>query len=334
MTASKADRSVDLGGVSVPPGRKKLVEVPLARLPTGTWESVSVQVIRGRRDGPTVWISGAIHGDEINGVAIARRLAKLLDARRLAGTVIIVPVVNVFGFVNQSRYLPDGRDLNRAFPGSPRGSMASRLANLFMREVVSRCDVGIDLHTAAGERINVPQIRADLDDSPTRDLAHTFGAPYAIHARLRDGSLRQAATERGITVLVYEAGQRQRFDETSIRTGIEGTLRVLQSLGMGEWEVPRPRKPIELRRTQWIRATRSGIADLDVELGQIVEAGQRLGAIGDVVGGRPTRVRARSGGHVIAQTLNPLVAQGDALVHVAMPGTAGRDEPAVRRRRR
>ena len=335
MAARRAESPFEIGEESIPAGRRRLIEVPLARLPTGTWETVSIQVIHGRRPGPTVFISGAIHGDELNGVAIARRIIPMLDARRLAGTVIVVPVVNVLGFVNQSRYLPDGRDLNRVFPGSSRGSLASRLAHLFMREVVLRCDLGIDLHTASAERVNAPQIRADLDDAETRQLAAVFGAPFSIHARIRDGSLRQAATVRGVRVLLYESGQRQRFDRRSIEIGVAGTLRVLTAAGMGEWDVAPGETPIESRSTRWVRATRSGIADLDVDLGQAVEKGERLGAVGDVVGGRPTRVKATISGHVIARTLNPMVAQGDALVHLAVPGAVeGRDEPAVRRDRR
>ncbi len=227
--------------------------------------------------------------------------------------------MNVFGFVEQSRYLPDGRDLNRAFPGSKRGSLAAQLAHLFMQEVVLRSDVGLDLHTAAGHRTNVPQIRADLDDGATLDLAGAFGAPFLIHARLRDGSLREAVRERGIPVLLYEAGETHRFDEASIAAGVEGTLRVLARLDMGGWEVPGPSASTRLATTTWVRARRAGIAELEVDLGDRVERGERLGAIGDAIGGRTTKVSATAGGFVIARTLNPLVAQGDALVHIGTP---------------
>jgi predicted deacylase len=183
--------------------------------------------------------------------------------------------------------------------------------------------------------VNIPQIRADLDDPETRRLADEFGAPFVIHARLRDGSLRQAATELGKRVLLYEAGQVQRFEEDPIETGVTGVLRVLQALGVGQWQLPHPQMPIEVRKTTWVRATRSGIADLSqADLGMRVEAGQRLGSIGDAIGGRPTMVKARASGFIIAKTLNPLVAQGDALAHVAVPNQEGRDEPAERRSRR
>jgi predicted deacylase len=315
------NRTVTIGGEDILPGRVRRFEVPVARLPTGSRLSMPVAVVNGRTPGPTVFLSGAIHGDELNGVEIIRRVLRRLDARSLRGAVIAVPVVNVFGFVEQSRYLPDGRDLNRAFPGSARGSLAAQLAHLFMQEVVLRSDVGIDLHTAAGHRTNTPQIRADLEDEETLALAGAFGAPFLIHARLRDGSLREAATKRGIKILLYEAGQIHRFDEESIEAGVAGTLRVLAHLGMGGWEVAAPRRPVRLASTTWVRARRAGIAELEVDLADRVEKGARLGTIGDAIGGRPTKITATGSGFVIARTMNPLVTQGDALVHIGTPAS-------------
>ncbi len=335
MTASSGDGPLTVGKTTVLPGKTKRFDLPFARLPTGTWESLPMAIVNGRKPGPLVWVSGAVHGDEINGVEITRRVLKQLDARKMSGAVIAVPIVNVLGFLNNSRYLPDGRDLNRSFPGSRRGSLASRLAHLFTEEVVSKCDVGIDLHTAAGHRTNAPQIRANLDDPQTIELAKAFGARFLIHAKVRDGSIRQSATEMGAKVLLYEAGQVNRFDEDSIQLGVEGVLRTLHSLGMGKWDVPAANgSPVFTRKTTWVRASRSGIANLDVGLGDEVKEGDRIGAIGDALGGRPTRVRATTSGFVIARTQTPLVAQGDALVHLAVPGAEGRDEPAERRRRR
>lgn len=279
-----------------------------------------VAVVNGRRDGPTVFLSGAIHGDELNGVETIRRVLRHLDPRELDGAVIAVPVVNVFGFIEQSRYLPDRRDLNRSFPGSKRGSLASRLANLFMREVVLQSDLGIDFHTAAAHRVNVPQVRADLDDEHTRELASAFGTRFMIDSRVRDGSLREAATKRGIRILLYEGGQTQRFEETAVTAGEHGTLRALEHLGMGNWDMPPPEHAIRLDSTTWVRARRGGIASVDVHLGDAVEKGARIGSIGDAIGGRPTAVTATATGYVIARTLNPLVSQGDALVHIGIAG--------------
>jgi uncharacterized protein len=328
-----AAEPVTIGKETVEPGRSRQFDLRFARLPTGTWESIPISIINGRKPGPTIWLSGAVHGDEINGVEIIRRVLPKIEARKLAGTVIAVPVVNVFGFLNQARNLPDRRDLNRSFPGSNRGSLASRLAHLFMKEVVSKCQYGIDIHTAAGHRINLPQVRADLKDAETFRLAEAFGAPVAIHAKVRDGSLRQAATELGIKVVLYETGSVQRFEEQSVATGVLGILRMMQALGMGTWDTPPPaRPPLIIHKTTWVRANRSGILTLRLDLGDTVEAGQRIGTVGDALGGRPTLVKAHASGTVIARTLNPLVSQGDALVHIAVPRADGKDEPAVRRR--
>lgn len=328
------NRPITVGGETVEPGRSRTFDLEVARLPTGTWLSLPVRVVNGRYPGPTIWVSGAIHGDEINGVEIVRRLVRHLQARTLRGAVIAVPIVNLFGFVGESRYMPDGRDLNRSFPGSRRGSLAARLANLFMTEVVDHCDVGIDLHTAAAHRINHPQVRGDLTDPATRELAIAFGAPFAVNARLRDGSLRAAATKAGRTVLLYEGGQVHRFDEPAIDLGVAGVLRTMQALDMGTWDVPRGHRPLLVDKTTWVRARRGGIAHLEVGLGEEVEKGQVVATIGEALGRRPTGVKAPTEGWVIAVTQSPLVSPGDALVHLAVPDVSGRDEPAERRRRR
>ncbi len=314
---TEANAPVTLGDETINPGKTLRFELPVARLVTGSRLSMPVAVVNGRRAGPTVWLSGAIHGDELNGVEIIRRVLRRLDVRTLRGAVIAVPVVNVFGLIEQSRYLPDGRDLNRSFPGSKRGSLAAQLAELFMREVVMQSNLGIDLHTAASHRINIPQIRADLDDQETLRLATAFGAPFMIDARLRDGSVRMAATKRGVPVLLYEAGQIHRFDQEAIKYGVEGVLRVLEAIDMGAWELPRVRRrPIHLSTSRWVRARRSGIADLEVSIGDRVEKGDKLGSVADAFGQRPTKISANSSGWVIAATQNPLVSQGDALVHI------------------
>lgn len=338
MTASRAESHrnvpITVGDRSVAPGRVARFELPFARLPSGTEASLPVAVVNGRYAGPHIWLSGAVHGDELNGVEIIRRVLRRLEARRLRGAVVAVPIVNVFGFLNESRYLPDRRDLNRSFPGSNRGSLANRLAGLFMSQVVSKCSLGIDLHTATNHRINLPQVRADLDDPDTLDLAYAFGAPFAIQARLRDGSLRQAATERQIRVLVYEAGQAHRFDEEAITAGVDGILRVMAKLGMIENDLPSAPAVRTVRRTNWLRARRGGIATLDVDLGAVVAEGDVIGSISDAFGTRPAKIRSGSAGWVIARSLNPLISPGDALVNLATELGPDRDEPAERKRRR
>ena len=196
-----ARESFAIGNVRVRAGSTKEVELPITRLVTGGDVSLPVRVVHGREPGPTVWVNAAIHGDEVMGIEVIRQAVATLSPRTLRGTLVAVPVVNVLGFMTGDRYLPDRRDLNRSFPGSARGSLASRIAHLFMTEVVSKCDVGIDLHTASDRRTNLPQIRADLDDPRTRSLAEAFGAPVMLHARLRDGSLRQAARDPNVLAI-------------------------------------------------------------------------------------------------------------------------------------
>jgi len=323
---------ITVGTVTVPPGRKMRIELPFARLPTGSAAYLPIAVINGRTAGPNVWISGGIHGDEINGVEVVREVMRGLDAKTLRGAVIAVPIVNPLGFLVRSRYLPDRRDLNRAFPGSPRGSTASRLAHLFMTEVVAHCSVGIDCHTATNHRMNLPQIRADVDDPETLRLARAFGAPFTIESRVRDGSLRQAATERGIKMLVYEAGQSDRFDQEAIEFGAAGILRTLRSMLMVEMTLPK-RKPTRIiRRTRWIRARRGGLVEIEPGLGDRVTAGDVVARISDAFGVRPTQVKTTYSGWVIARTLSPLVNPGDPLMHVATESGPDQDEPAERRR--
>jgi len=316
--AEARNRPITVGAVTVLPGSSRRSEIPVASLPTGTWLSLPVAIVNGRRPGPTVWLSGVVHGDEINGVAIIRQVMGRLDPQHLQGAVIAVPIVNVFGFVNESRYLPDRRDLNRSFPGSPRGSLAARLAHLVMTEVVEQSDLGIDLHTAAGHNVNIPHIRGDMTDPATRRLATTFGAPFLLHARLRDGSLREAAVRRGKQVLVYEGGQIHRFDAGVIDVGVAGILRTLQSLEMGSWDdLPAPDPSRVAMSSSWVRSRRGGIADILVDLGEHVGQGEPVAVIADAFGSKPTEVRARFDGWVIGRTLNPLVGHGDPLVHLA-----------------
>jgi predicted deacylase len=288
------------------------------RLPTGTPLSLPVAIVHGRTRGPAVWLSGAIHGDEVNGVEITRRVAATLDPRSLRGTVIAVPTVNVLGFIAESRYLPDRRDLNRAFPGSPRGSLASRLAHLFTTTIVERCIAGIDYHTGTDHRSNLPQIRGDLNDPEVCRLAEAFSAPVIVQAAVRDGSLRQAATELGKITLVYEGGQAHRFDPEPIAVGVDGTLRVLAALGMIRSAPSADGRPLQITRTTWIRARRSGITRVLATLGDRVTESDVIAEIGDVLGGRPTRARAPADGVIIGLTRDPLAHRGDAIANLGI----------------
>ena len=202
------NRIVTVGGETVQPGTRRIVDLPVADLYTHTSLKMPVQIINGRRAGPTLFVTAAIHGDEINGVEIIRRLLRLKTLASIRGTLLAVPIVNVHGFLDQSRYLPDRRDLNRSFPGSEKGSVAARLAHMLVTEVINQSDCGIDLHTGSLHRSNLPQIRANLGDPRTRELAQLFGVPVLLNSGMRDGSLRQYAAEKGVPMLLYEAGKR------------------------------------------------------------------------------------------------------------------------------
>ena len=310
--------SFAIGGIRVRAGTMRSLELPITRLVTGADVDLPVRVVHGREDGPSVWIDAAIHGDEVAGVEIVRQVMAGLDAKTFRGTLVAVPIVNVLGFMTGDRYLPDRRDLNRSFPGSARGSLAGRIAYLFMKEIVAGCEVGIDLHTGSDRRSNLPQVRADLDDPGTRDLAAAFGAPVMLHAKIRDGSLRHAAREQGAKVLLYEGGENLRFDSYAVDAGVIGVRRVLAALGMTEPVVePTVEPSLECRSSGWVRARRTGILHLDVALGQKVSDGERLGTLFDSFGKTLRAVYANRDGIVIGRTEAPLVNSGDAVVHIA-----------------
>ena len=307
-----------IGDRQVQAGTRATLELPLARLFTGSWMSLPVAVVHGE-PGPRLWLSAAIHGDELNGMEIIRRVLLRLDPRRLRGTVVAVPVVNVFGFVEQSRYLPDRRDLNRSFPGSPKGSLASRVAHLFVEEVVRKCDYGLDFHTGSLHRSNLPQIRCDHFDAEMLRLAHAFGAPVMFRSPPIKGTLRSTARRLGIHYLLFEGGEPLRFDSDVIDCGVDGTLRVLSALGMASFEVPEAPPSLLARTTRWLRASRSGILHLQVGLGEPVHKGQVLGEIlVDFFSRRSVKIRASDEGLVLGHTNTPLINQGDALVHLAL----------------
>jgi len=309
-----------INGVEITPGTRTTIDLPAARLYTHTPMTIPVQVVSGKKPGPRLFISAAIHGDEINGIEIIRRLLKLPALKRLHGTIIAVPMVNVHGIINHSRYLPDRRDLNRSFPGSEKGPLALRLANLFMKEIVEQSTHGIDLHTGAIHRSNLPQIRANLDDEETEKLARAFNVPVIISSNLRDGSLREAASNFGIPMLLYEAGEALRFDEVSIRAGVIGIVNVMRTLEMLPPSRSKSKKhiePVVARSSSWVRAPESGILRAMVPLGSRVKKGTLLGIVADPFGETEKKVETPYNGIVIGRTNLPLVNEGDALYHIA-----------------
>lgn len=314
-------KRIVIAGTEIIPGSRQQLALPVAKLYTHTELSITIKTVRSKREGPTLFVSAAIHGDEINGVEIVRRLLQHRSLRSLRGTLVTIPVVNVHGFLNNSRYLPDGRDLNRSFPGSPKSSLAGRIAHSFFNEVVAHCDYGIDLHTGARHRGNLPQIRADLQDERTRAMAEAFGAPVMLHAKTRDGSLREVANDQKIPILLYEAGEALRFDEVAIRAGVSGIINVMRQIGMlPASRSKRPKRtPMVTDQSYWVRARVSGVLRALVPLGAFVKKDEVIAVISDPIGDSSGDVEivANEAGIVIGRTYLPLIYEGDALFHIA-----------------
>jgi predicted deacylase len=285
-------KPISVGKQEVAPGSRKTVELAVANLYTHT---------------------------HLNGVEIIKRVLKRSILQGLRGRILAVPIVNVFGFIDQSRYLPDRRDLNRSFPGRGSGSLAARLANLVATEIVAKADYGIDLHTGAVDRTNLPQVRADLSEPTARRMAEAFGAPVVIDANVREGSLRQHAGDIGVPTLLYESGEALQFDELSIRVGVRGIIRVLRELEMVPHQSGAHRRaaPIYTNATTWVRAPMSGLIQSRCRLGQHVRNQQALAKISDPFGEVEVDVTASIGGIIIGRSTSPLAHEGDALFHLA-----------------
>jgi predicted deacylase len=310
-------------GHAIGRGERKKIHLKIGKLYDNTDISIPVEVIRGKLDGPSLFVSAAVHGDELNGVEICKRLLDLRQLKEISGILIVIPIVNVFGFNNLSRYLPDRRDLNRSFPGSARGSLASRLANVFMTEIVAKASHGIDLHTGAVHRKNLPQIRADIDNPEALRLAEAFGIPVIISSNVRDGSLRQAVLERNLPMLLFEGGEALRFDDRVIKVALNGIVSVMYEIGMLDSAKRLPRldrshkKPFIAKSSYWIRATRSGIIRLLARIGKHVHKDEVIGVISDPYGDEIETVKTKVEGIVICASMLPVVHEGDALFHIA-----------------
>jgi uncharacterized protein len=315
---TKRNAPLEIAGRTVAPGERVAFDLPGAQLYTHTPLDMPVEVIHGRLAGPRLLVCAAIHGDELNGVEIIRRLRMLKGLNRLHGTLVLVPVVNLFGFIHRSRYLPDRRDLNRCFPGHSEGSLGSRVAHLFFSEVASKCSHVIDLHTGAVHRDNLPQLRAALDQPQVEDMARSFALPVIVNAGLIEGSLRFAAHQAGIPVITYEAGEALRLDERAIVAGVRGITGVMRGLGM--LPVRRRRwvaEPYVARSTTWYRAPTDGVFRPLARLGTRVRRGDVLGVIAAPFGETESYLKARGEGIVIGANNLPLVNEGEALFHVA-----------------
>ncbi len=316
----------------IEPGERGLVDLPVSKLSNHTPVTLPVHVLHGTQPGPAMFVSAAIHGDELNGVEIIRRVLRILQPGNIRGTLLCVPVVNAYGFIGRSRYLPDRRDLNRSFPGSPDGSLAARLASLLLTEVVKRCQIGIDLHTAAVHRVNLPQIRTDFVRRPRcRALSEAFGAQVVLESPERPGSLRKAAREVGVDVLVYEGGEGLRFDEFAITAGVDGIARVMLNIGMLELPEGAEADPattatpatVFANASKWVRAPEGGILRTTKRIGEAVSEGDIIGHVANPYEDLDVPVRSPRRGLIIGRTTLPIVNMGDALFHIAWPDELG-----------
>lgn len=307
-----------LNGTRILPGEEKKVSIGIAKLPSRSALEINITVSRAEQEGPVLLLMGAMHGDEINGTEVVRRLIESQKHRPTRGTTICVPIINIYGFISSSRYVPDGKDVNRSFPGNPRGSLASRVAHYLTRDIVPKIDYGIDFHTGGAARVNYPQIRGVLGDPDVMAMARAFNAPFTIDARYRPGSLRQWAARHGKKILVFEGGESGRFDEFAITEGIQGTLRLMQYLNMRD-DAPTPHTSSRIiRHSSWVRAAYSGIFLTRVAAGQEVVRGQELGTLNDPFGDFSQPIRSTAAGFVIGLNQNPVVHQGDALMHIGV----------------
>ena len=315
---STKNNILEIDGQKIKKGERKRVYIDMGTIYDFTEVKMPVEIIRGKKDGPTIFLSAAIHGDEICGIEIIRNVLKSKYLKNIAGTLIAVPIVNIFGFNDKTRYLPDRRDLNRCFPGNKNGSLAGQLAYKFTDEIVNKCDLGIDFHTGAYHRFNAPQIRANLKNNKALEYAKVFNAPSIIDANLRDGSLREAGSMKKIPILLYEGGEMLRFDKEVIDTGIRGVLNIMSHLKMIDYKDDKKRKKSFISHSSsWLRAPKSGILIERKKVGTIVRINDILGEIVNPFGDHKTLVKAKESGVIIGASKLPLVNQGDALFHIA-----------------
>lgn len=302
----------------VAPGETRDVEVSFSESYSGMDLSIPIQVRRGLEDGPTVFVSAAVHGDEINGTGAIRRLITEESIAVKRGALILVPVVNVLGFERHSRYLPDRRDLNRAFPGNSKGSQTSRMAKFIFSQIVERSDYGIDLHTASVRKTNFPNVRADLSNPELQRLTEAFGCTLTLNEPGPEGSLRRAATEAGCPTFILEAGEIWKVESTVTEQAVRGVKNVLISLGMIEGEmVPPPYRSV-IEKTKWLRSDSAGFLHFHVAPGDFVKEGTPIATTSSLLGKVRQVIESPEAGVILGMTTLPVTAPGEPVCHVGL----------------
>ncbi|WP_088340053.1 succinylglutamate desuccinylase/aspartoacylase family protein [Robiginitalea sediminis] len=319
MPTEKGNNTLEISGTPILPGERKRVEIPIGRLPTGTLIDIPVYVFNAENPGPVLLVQAGLHGDEINGVEVVRRMLQKNLFRVTRGAVMAVPVLNIYGFIHFSRDMPDGKDVNRSFPGSEKGSLAKRMAYHYQEQVMRQMDLAVDLHTGGAQRSNYPQVRYTPGDPQSQSLAEAFGAPLYFGSKLIRGSFRKAAHDMGKPTIIYEAGESKRFDEQAIREGVQGILQLMRHLEMIH-AVPAlyaERYPsVHVAQRRWLRSPMAGMFIPEVINGSQVSKGATLGMVTDTYAQREKKIRAPYDGVILALNHQAVVNQGDALFHI------------------
>ena len=319
MPKGEGNKSISIGKETVVPGEHRLVKISIDRLPTGTLIDIPIYVFNSHNPGPTVLVQAGLHGDEINGIEIVRRMLQDEQFHVQCGAVIAVPILNIFGFIHFSRDVPDGKDVNRSFPGRKTGSMASRLAYHYTSQILNQVDFGIDLHTGGAQRHNYPQVRFTEDNKESKQIAEVFQAPFMFPSRLIKGSFRKAALSKGVPVIVFEAGESMRFDEYAILEGMQGILNVLHHFEMIpaiEPQYAEFHNSILLSERKWLRAPTAGMFIPEARNGSAVIKGQELGIVTDTYARRRKAIKAPFDGYIFCINHQAVVNQGEALFHM------------------
>ncbi|RLK03179.1 succinylglutamate desuccinylase/aspartoacylase family protein [Tenacibaculum discolor] len=308
---------IEIRGQKIGLGESKLIKIPIDRLPTGTLIEIPVYIFNGDQLGPTILLQGGLHGDEVNSVELVRRMLIDKSYKIHRGCVIVVPLLNIFGFLNMSRDM-HGKDVNRSFPGSKTGSLASRMAYYLMKEITNNVDFAIDFHTGGEQRNNFPQIRYTPEDDRALQLANIFNAPFMFGSRLIPKSFRNQCYKNNIPVIVYEGGESLRLEEKAIQQGINGTLRILKHFKMVKESIEIPKNPtsIHINKHKWVRAKVAGLFTPIVHNGEKVKKGQVLGHIMDTYGETNFSVKSPYDSYIIAKNNFPIINMGDALFHL------------------
>lgn len=312
--------TIQISDLTINPGQHVVARIPVGELPSGNKISIRAHVFRARWPGPVVLFLGGVHGDEINGVEIVRRSLEYNYFDELQrGTVIAIPLLNVYGFINYSRDVPDGKDVNRSFPGRSTGSLAARVAYTLHKQILPLVHFGVDFHTGGSNNYNYPQIRYTQGNEAAGELARAFGAPIILANKSIPKSLRRVAYDTyNVPLLVYEGGENLRYDLFAIEQGLAGIRRLLAFHEMIDTEVPPAGEQHVFSKSTWLRASRAGMFEWTLSSGKAVKKGDTIGRITDPHGIRAVKpVVSKHDGLIIGHNNAPVVSQGDALFHIA-----------------